>query len=174
MSDKASKGSGFTITGLLVTIALLAIMTSIAVPDWRQQVERMRLRSALSDISASIRQARQDAITLRTPVSIVMMPAEGDRPWCLGRYSGPDCDCIASSCLLDGQLQRPISGASYPGIIIRVLPSRGHIRFYATRGTSSAGSVQVTAGRFQAMVIINSLGRIRFCSNELPEYPRCA
>jgi type IV fimbrial biogenesis protein FimT len=56
------KESGFTLIELMVTIAIVLIMASIAVPSFLSWLPRQRLRGAVSDIVADVNSTKLNAI----------------------------------------------------------------------------------------------------------------
>ncbi|MAG66241.1 MAG: hypothetical protein CMK74_10275 [Pseudomonadales bacterium] len=75
------KSNGFTLTELLVAVALLGILISIGVPSLQRLIDQQRLDSAQDALERSIRFTRNEAIERNEPV--VMMPMTGDwnRGW---------------------------------------------------------------------------------------------
>lgn len=63
--NKMQKGfipKGFTLVELLIVLALMAIMTSFAIPAWQHYSENTNLKTATRAITADIIQTRQRAI----------------------------------------------------------------------------------------------------------------
>jgi prepilin-type N-terminal cleavage/methylation domain-containing protein len=56
------KESGFTLMELMVTIAIILIMASIAVPTFLSWLPRQRLRTAVTDLAADIQLIKLSAI----------------------------------------------------------------------------------------------------------------
>ncbi len=56
------KNSGFTLTELMVTIAIIAIITSIAVPNFIGWLPKHRLSSAARDVLSALEQTRMTAV----------------------------------------------------------------------------------------------------------------
>jgi type IV fimbrial biogenesis protein FimT len=61
---------GFTLIELMVTIALLAILTTLAAPSFGKLIASTRLSSATNELYTSLSQAKSDAIRLGTRVTI--------------------------------------------------------------------------------------------------------
>jgi type IV fimbrial biogenesis protein FimT len=59
---KASKSTGFTLIELMVTIAILAIISSFAVPSFQRTIANGRISSATNELNTSLTLARGEAI----------------------------------------------------------------------------------------------------------------
>jgi type IV fimbrial biogenesis protein FimT len=71
---------GFTMTELMVTMAILAILLSIAVPSFEQTIAASRLTTATNDLYIAMAQARSDAMR------------QGQRMTICKSSNGADCD----------------------------------------------------------------------------------
>lgn len=56
------RGAGFTAIELMVVVAIVAILAALAMPSFRDVVDRYRVRQATEDLSALLYQARAEAI----------------------------------------------------------------------------------------------------------------
>jgi type IV fimbrial biogenesis protein FimT len=65
------RSRGFTLVEMMVTIAILAILLGIALPDFRQMLASERVRSANSDMFAALIMARSEAIKRNSSVTLV-------------------------------------------------------------------------------------------------------
>ncbi len=54
--------SGFTLLEVMIAVAVLAILTALAIPSFTSLIERNKARSAANDLMASILVARSEAI----------------------------------------------------------------------------------------------------------------
>lgn len=61
---------GFTLVELMVTVALVAIVTSIAIPSWSSLIASNRIRSAVNDWTQSFYFARSEAVRQKISITI--------------------------------------------------------------------------------------------------------
>ncbi|MDR3056312.1 MAG: GspH/FimT family pseudopilin [Zoogloeaceae bacterium] len=75
---------GFTIIELMVTIAIMAILTTIAVPSFRDMIMKNRVSAAASELVAAISLARTEAATRGTDVTLTAASVGGVVSWANG------------------------------------------------------------------------------------------
>ncbi|TXT23418.1 MAG: type IV fimbrial bioproteinis protein FimT [Gallionellaceae bacterium] len=75
MPVRQPESAGFSLTELLITIVIVAILAAIAVPSYREFVAGQRIKTASFDIMAVLTLARSEAIKRNTDISIT--PAAG-------------------------------------------------------------------------------------------------
>lgn len=68
---------GFTAIELMVTLAVVAVVAALAVPAWQQLTLKSRLNTTANGIYNALTQARQAAVTLKTPVTVCTGDATG-------------------------------------------------------------------------------------------------
>lgn len=77
------KATGFTLVELMVAIAILALLTTIAVPSFNQMIASNRLTTQTNGLIAAMNIARSEAIKLNRTVSLCRI-AEPDDDDCAG------------------------------------------------------------------------------------------
>jgi len=80
--------SGLTLVELMVTLAVLAILLSIAVPSFQSTIAASQLTSATNDLVASLSQARMEALRQGKRITVCM--------------SGNGTQCATSSTWMQG------------------------------------------------------------------------
>jgi type IV fimbrial biogenesis protein FimT len=66
------KQRGFTMTELLVTVGVVAILATLAVPTMRDVIANSRVRASSESIQNGLAQARAEAVRLNTQVEFVL------------------------------------------------------------------------------------------------------
>jgi prepilin-type N-terminal cleavage/methylation domain-containing protein len=177
-----ARSRGVTLVELMVTLAVLAILSTIAAPSFVDFIDRGRVRGAADGVVSLISQARAEAVENDLDVSIAM--AGSGAAWCMGGHSAAvptggapagvatPCDCTdpadATACRIAGQ-RFAIEVGTYPDVAIGVLPAP--INFDSTLGAMTplgARSLTLTSprGKYDVVVEVNSLGQARLCVPE--------
>ena len=81
---------GYALTELLVVLAMIGVITLVSVPALMQLMPQYRMRSAASEIAATLRMVRQDALATRRPWK-VSFDASNEQ-YSIWRLSSPTAD----------------------------------------------------------------------------------
>jgi type IV fimbrial biogenesis protein FimT len=142
------KNKGFTLVEMMVVIAIMAIVSAIAVPNFYSYAAGMKLRSASRDLYSTLQKTRANAIRDNRRWSVVLTATSYT-------VCGPDNDCTANNI---NQLATNMS--QYAGITIT---GGVPITFeFNSEGTCNAGTITFTDPKLKtSRVDVSVSGRIR-------------
>ena len=150
---------GFTLIELMVTIALLAIIMSLAVPSFQQTIASTKLTSTSTDLYSSLLQARADAISQGERMT-VCKSSDGSScivgtktTWSIGWITFVDSTRSVNPTVDAGETVTYIVQATDPAITVS---GNGSLVNYVS--FSADGKSKQISGGFQS-------GTIRICSS---------
>lgn len=86
MGHGKQRERGFSLTELLVVVAILGLIALVSVPTLLQLMPQYRIRSAASEMAAGMRFVRQKALTTRVPWKVQF--DEGGERYAYARFIG--------------------------------------------------------------------------------------
>jgi len=158
---------GVTLLELMIALALLAIVASLALPPFAGAAQRTRLKAAAETLAADLASARFEAAQRGLPVYLKFGAGPG---WCWSVATSPGCACASQqACQIKSE-----RGADHPGI---ELLKAGDARFDpAGPADGSIGAAFQTARGERLQVDLSALGRASICAPAAPVagYPACS
>ena len=178
---------GFTITELMIVVAIIGVLTAVASPSISRLLANIRLRSSVKEIASELQLARLKAITQHTHVTVCFYEPSPDFPkhtngffstyintsdWC--PPSGTPPEAPPSNSPASPEFRRFKSGvrALPVGVDVRP-PDPNRFTFNATGGSNNDHIELSNPGTQRAMrIIVHRTGRVRIC--DLASDPDCA
>ena len=193
-----STNKGFTVIELLIAVAVLAIITSLALPSYRSIIEKRQVTRGAEQLGAFLGAVQIEAVKRSENITVSYSMTDSET-WCVGIISGTTpCDCTVTDidtadCKISGEdAIRIIDGnsLSYPGIMngMSDLSDDGYFVFDPARGLiyaddtlSAYDSAELKLlsdnGTYALNVQLSQTGRIRLCSDisakQVPGYDVC-
>lgn len=146
---------GVTLLELIVGLAILAVLGTLALPSMHGRIARERLNGAAEALAADLADARFEAARRGAPLHVDL--ALGD-DWCWSVAAAPGCACgVAQSCQL-----KAVRAADHPGV--RLVSGRSATLDAQGYAGNPLGATFDNASNESLRVDLLALGRARVCS----------
>ena len=192
---------GVSLLEMLIAMAILGIIISVAMPGFSGFAANQRLIGAAEQIFGHLQQARSEAVA-RSATVYVNFSADGTTTWTYGMSTTDSCTLTitdattANACVIvvndgdatvdgvnggvdtgDRVLMR-FTGTDYDDVEMAIasFSSGTQIVFDPIRGTSSSGQINLEGSTGKLLrVVVSLLGRVEICSPDgsVPNYETC-
>lgn len=169
----AHTNRGFTLVELMVTVAVLAILLAVGIPALQTTLDKRRLTGAVEQLYSDLQYARSEAIRQNRNVTVYF---SGTSTWCYGMdddtSSACNCSSAPGNCTVGG-VQKVVAGTGFRNVTLSENTfASGNVTFDPRRGTASPqGRVSLQSSAIGTVkVIVSSPGRVRICSDDVPDY----
>jgi prepilin-type N-terminal cleavage/methylation domain-containing protein len=194
--DFSRKGftGGFTLIEVMVVIAVVAIITSFALPSYRTLIEKRQVTSGAEQMGAFLSAVQMEAVKRSENITVSF----DEDAWCVGIAVGTAaCDCTdtdpaTADCTIDDQVRifNP-DNLNYPDALSAMSdgsddqlfvfdPARGLV--YTDSALTDYDSAEFAFvsddGTYALNVQVSATGRVKYCSDsdstKVPGYDVCA
>mgnify|MGYP001432937098 CR=1 FL=1 len=138
---KTTKNRGFSLIELIIVIALIGVISSIAVLSWQRYVNNINLKTAARDIVSEMQNCKTKAFSESRTYDILFTPGTNSS-YTISAPAAANFAAVNKTKLLEGYG----SGIQMTGVSFVSSPASNIIRFQA-RGTCSQGTVTLTNSR---------------------------
>jgi len=153
---------GFTLVELMVTIAIVGILASMAVPSFSKMIERNRLKEVAEGLKSDLMFARTESIK-RNQNIFVNRVTGNNGTWFYG-FNTSACDSSeATTTEADFCTAKRVLGSNYSQT--NLISQSGPTTFSFRRGTANAGYTCFSTTNYRLRVKISNTGRITVCTN---------
>lgn len=149
------KEKGFTLIELMTVLLILAVLATLAAPSFKSLIVNQRVKSAISDLQASLFLARSEAVKRAAQVSVVPDSGDWKNGWVICVDANGNSSCDTGEMVIERRLPLSIGVASISGSGIT----------YRSDGRLSAGAATIKAsasgvnGVMERCVLIDLSGR---------------
>lgn len=172
------KQRGVTLTEVIITLLLLAILVTALTPPLKSYFAENYLKSAAESLYEDTLLARSNATEKSVAVNFFFQTGSN---WCFGFSTTANCDCSAgaNSCNLGNvnSSDFPNTSLSVSGFTAKTSPAGFTTQFSASRATASpAGTAtfsSTTVSGTEVQVTINAAGMPKICSSTVGGYGAC-
>ena len=179
---------GFTVVEMLMSLVLIAIGTALALPSYRDMVEKRQVTNAAEQLASFVNSAQGLAMKTNRVVTVEYEYADGD-DWCVGATLEAECTCdepdSESYCEIDSQAF--VLDNTHTGNLDLMHSmgggGDGSWSFDPIRGLATGLDEPLTmelrspSGDFRINLMINEVGRVILCSGDsshaVPGYEPC-
>lgn len=161
-------GQGLTAVELVIALAVLALLATIALPSFGSLLGRHRLVAAAETLAADLSLARFQSAQSGHALHVVLQPGDD---WCWAVARTPGCDCraqAATACAL-----KTVGAVDLPGVRLQA-DGDAHFAPDARPQPRVEAVLATRDGDQMLQVRLSPLGRASICSpTPLRGYPRC-
>lgn len=145
---------GFTLPELMLTLAIVGVLLTLALPSFGSMVSRHRLKAAAEQLAADLGELRLQAAQRGVPLHLQV---HAGAQWCYALASAGGCDCrVVQGCQL-----KTVQAQDHPGVTL--LEGRD-LRLDGSPGLAGGIALLQGSDGAQLRVGLAPLGRPRICA----------
>ena len=166
---EGAKGNiaGFTMIELMIAVALVALLLTVAVPSYQSLRQEHTVKAATMALYTDIMLLKSEAIKRNSNLQLIVFNS-GTNNWCYRIRIDGSCDSCSDTCSsIEGR--KGADASEFPGILLSASYSESAsqvrpITFSPRRGTLPSGNITVSYANTSMKVLTNNVGRVRTCA----------
>lgn len=184
-----SRQRGFSIIEIMMSMLLVAIGMALALPSYRDMVEKRQVTNGAEQVASFINTAQGVAMKTNEVVTVSYSRTDDDE-WCIGAISGEvACDCTVTDttalnyCQIASQPFVLNNSHANDRELVHSVTGDGAYAFDPIRGLfmdlgdSLTMELRSPSDQFRLNVMVNNTGRVILCSESsdhaIPGYQLC-
>jgi type IV fimbrial biogenesis protein FimT len=185
-----STNKGFTLIETMIVVAVIAIITSLALPSYRTIIEKRQVTNGAEQLGAFLSSVQMEAVKRSENITVSYKQVTTNPPvWCIGLVTGTNpCDCAVTApgsadCKIDGEVRIVNQdNLSFPGVLSD-MDGDGSFVYDPGRGLmvnhADAMELELVSdkGKYALNVQLTATGRVKYCSDsagkKVPGYNVC-
>jgi type IV fimbrial biogenesis protein FimT len=180
-NKKASCQQGFTLIELMIVVAIVAVLLSIAVPSFNDFFEKNRLKRASEAVYGLVASAKAESAIRDADMQVTINAGT----WCVGYANAANCNCTLSNPSATGacsvsvagtDVLKVVDGSDFPDVTLATNYGAS-VAFNRLRGTAPGGTLNFVSGNWELDLVISNEGRLRLCvpagATATMGYPSC-
>ena len=145
---------GLTLLEMLVALAIVAVLATLALPSFGSMMSRHRLKAAAEQLSMDLAELRLQAVQRGQPMHVQLSPGA---QWCYSLAVEGSCDCrVPQGCQL-----KTVRAKDHPGV---TLLQAQDLRIDPQPGYGSGSALLQGSDGARLRVGLSPLGRPKVCA----------
>jgi type IV fimbrial biogenesis protein FimT len=156
---------GLTLIELMLALAIVAVLATLAMPSFGSMLARHRLKAAAENLAIDLAELRQQSAQRQQPLYVDL---QAGAQWCYALAVQRGCDCrVPQGCQL-----KTVRADDHPGVL---LLEGGSLLVDAQPGANSGSVLLQGPDGSRLRVGLSPLGRPKVCASgsPVPGYPSC-
>ncbi|MFQ2223523.1 GspH/FimT family pseudopilin [Aeromonas enteropelogenes] len=158
------RSAGFTMIELMIALALVALLLTVAIPSYQSLRQEQMVKAAAQAVYTDVMLLKSEAIKRNRNLSLIVFNS-GASNWCYriaidGAGSCTGCSDTCSS--LDGR--KGADASEFAGVNLTTSYGGGKLTFSPRRGTMPSGNITLSGNGASMKVMTSNLGRVSTCA----------
>lgn len=167
MECTEGRSAGFTLIELMVALALVALLLTVAIPSYQSLRQDQMVKAATLAVYTDVMLLKSEALKRNRNLQMILFNS-GTNNWCYRISIDGTCGSCSDTCSsIEGR--KGADASEFPGIVLTATYTESSsqvrpITFSPRRGTLPSGSITVASSVASMKVVTSNLGRVRTCA----------